>query len=145
MRQAEDPKMQRLAAEARDDRELQARWKADAPRQQRRLESKGWRFIARSPIGLGSWMHYEKGIRLLHSVRRMDDGKLWSHLSLSRADHVLPVWEQLRDVHWLLYPSLYGVQVCAPPSEHYTFYEVAHMWTCLDAYPLPDFTIGGAI
>ena len=137
--------VQALIESVKNDQEAIARWQADAPRQQRRLGQAGWYLTAKSPIGLGSWQHYDKGIRLLHAVMREPDGMLWSHMSLSRADRQLPSWEQLRDAHWLLYPALIGVQVCAPPSSHYNFAEVTHMWTCLDKSPVPDFRIAGAI
>lgn len=145
MQLAERPDVQAFVESVKSDREAMGRWQADAPRQQRRLEQAGWFFVAKSPIGLGSWQHYDKGVRLLHSVMRQPDGKLWSHMSLSRSDHQLPSWEQLRDTHWLLYPSLNGVVVCAPASQHYSLAEVMHMWTCLDGSPVPDFRIAGAI
>ncbi len=64
------PEVQAIVESARADTEAMERWRSDAPRQQRRLEQQGWDFVARSPIGLGSWEHRKKGVRLLHTVMR---------------------------------------------------------------------------
>lgn len=142
---AEDPVLQGIQATAAADEEAQARWRADAPRQQQRLERAGWYFVAASPVGLGAWQHHDKGIRLLHSVRRENDGLLWAQVSLSRTDHQLPAPGQLQDVHWLLYPSLIGIQVFMPPSQRYAFPELLHIWTCLDRSPVPVFRVTPAL
>lgn len=121
----------------------------DRPGQQRRLRSAGWqpnRQTADVVDGLGCWDNYRgHAMRLVHSLHRHEDGQVWAHLSVSLASQLLPSWEQLRDVQWLLYPDRAGVIVIAPGQEHYSIGEVAHVWTCLTATPFPDFRIAGAI
>ena len=72
---------------------------------------------------------------------------LWAHVSLShyRDKGLLPGWYDLRDLHWLLYPGDFGVQVVAPPSRHRSIAEVAHVFTRLDAPAVPDFGRFGGV
>jgi len=121
----------------------------DRPGQERRLTAAGWHLNAdrgECADGLGCW---DRGrapqTRLVHSLHRYGDGHVWAHLSVSQRTGLLPSWEQLRDVQWLLYPGEAGLIVVAPQEEHYSIGEVAHVWTCLTGSPLPDFRIAGAI
>jgi len=109
-----------------------------------RLILMGWEQIVEGGDGLGCWDH-PKGLRLIESSAVEEDGHVWSHLSVSRKDHWMPTWEQLRDVFRLVHPHLYGYVVIAPPDRHVNIAEVAHVWACLDSTvpPLPDFTRGG--
>jgi len=126
---------------------LQARLRVDAPEQERRLKAAGWQRAFDSATGLGGWGHPGKGLKVLHSLCREDDGSLWAHVSLSyhRESGRLPDWFELRDVHWLLYPEDFGVQVVAPPSRHRSIAEVAHLFTRLDAPAVPDFGRFGGV
>ena len=128
------------------DAELQARWRADRPAQERRLRSAGWRQAFETGCGAGGWGHLEKNLQLIHTVSRFEDGNLWAHMSLAvHASEELPGWGMLRDAHWLLYPGLPAVQVIVPPSRHVNIGEVAHAWTCLAGSVLPDFGKYGTI
>ena len=96
--------------------------------------------------GLGCWDRTRSiQTRLVHSLHRYPDGNVRAHLSVSHRLGTLPAWEQVRDVQWLVYPDKAGLIVVAPPDEHYSIGEVAHVWTCLTGSPLPDFRIAGAI
>lgn len=147
---AERAPLAEQAAEAfQADAEGMALLARDLPGQRRRLTAAGWKPNPASSAvvdGLGCWDNYRgHASRLVHSLHRHDDGQVWAHLSLSLASNLLPSWEQLRDVQWLLYPDQAGIVVIAPPSEHYSIGEVAHVWTCLTARVLPDFRIAGGI
>ena len=121
----------------------------DLPGQRARLRAAGWRpneQTAEVVDGLGCWDNYRgHARRLVHSLHRHEDGQVWAHLSLSLASQLLPSWEQLRDAQWLVYPGRAGIIVVAPAGEHYSIGEVAHVWTCLTARPVPDFRIAGGI
>ena len=121
----------------------------DRPGQECRLAAAGWHLNAdrgECVDGLGCWDRIRRPeMRLVHSLHRYDDGHVWAHLSVSQRSGLLPSWEQLRDVQWLLYPGEAGLIVVAPQDEHYSIGEVAHVWTCLTGSPLPDFRIAGAI
>jgi hypothetical protein len=130
-----------------NDEDLQARCRADAPEQARRLRAAGWRRAFEGTAGLGSWGHAGKDLKMIHSLHREDGGALWAHVSLSfYCDRGrLPGWYALRDLHWLLYPGDFGVQVVAPPSRHRSIAEVAHVFTRLDAPAVPDFGRFGGV
>lgn len=131
------------------DEGLQARYRADAPGQERRLRAAGWKRAFFGTAGLGGWGHAGGDLKMIHSLRREDDGGLWAHLSLSyyRDKGRLPGWYDLRDLHWLLYRGdlEFGVQVVAPPSRHRSIGEVAHLFTRLDAPAVPDFGRFGGV
>ena len=121
----------------------------DRPGQERRLAAAGWHVNpAGGPCadGLGCWDRTRAPqMRLVHSLHRYGDRPVWAHLSVSQRSGLLPSWEQVRDVQWLAYPDAAGLIVVAPPGEHYSIGEVAHVWTCLTGSPVPDFRIAGAI
>lgn len=129
------------------DEDLQARYRADAPGQERRLKSAGWVRAFEGTAGLGGWGHAGFNLKMIHSLHREDNGGLWAHVSLSyyRDPRRLPGWYDLRDLHWLLYPGDFGVQVVAPPDRHRSIGEVAHVFTRLDAPAVPDFGRFGGV
>jgi hypothetical protein len=121
----------------------------DRPAQELRLTAAGWHLNQDRGAcvdGLGCWGRVRPvRMRLAHSLHRYGDGHVWAHLSVSHRAGLLPSWEQVRDVQWLLYPGRAGLIVVAPPGEHYSIGEVAHVWTCLTGEPVPDFRVAGAI
>lgn len=133
------PEVAAVHAAALADAELQARLKADGPGQCTRLRRAGWVRTVEGGDGAGWFAHPGKGLKMIHSVSREPDGNLWGHFSVSRADGELAGWYQLRDMQWLLYPGLAGIQVVAPQDRHYSIGEVLHIWTCLTADVLPAF------
>lgn len=137
-----DPAVIAARAAHANDGEACARVEADRPYQHRRLAAAGFVCRLDGVDGAGTWDHVKRGIRIIHSVMREQDGQLWGHTSVSRRDEFMPTWEQVRDAHRLLYPDLAGVVVIPPADEHVNLSEVAHAWTCLTARPVPDFTQG---
>jgi hypothetical protein len=112
-------------------------------RQRARLERHRWRCVTEGADGLGRWVHRARGLGLVHSIAREQDGELWEHISLSRADGQLPDWEQTRDVfHEVAGDDALGIIVVPPRSEHVNIAEVTHVWRCLTRRPIPDFTRG---
>jgi hypothetical protein len=99
----DQPGVQAMREADMADDALTARWKADFAVQRTRLRRAGWVHVQSHPLGAGAWQHLPGGLRMLHSVGRWEDGRLWAHTSLSRADGKMPEWHQQRDVHWLLY------------------------------------------
>ena len=108
-----------------------------------RLEAKGWTCNVQGADGLGCWDHNHRGHRLIHSLAIEEDGEVWAHVSMSRRDRKLPTWEQLRDLWWLMYPDIVGMQLIVPHTEHVNINEVLHVWGCLTKIVVPDFTHGG--
>jgi hypothetical protein len=110
-----------------------------------RLTRHRWRCVTPGADGLGAWEHRARGLGLIHSVAIEADGQVWEHVSVSRADGVMPSWEQLRDVfREVCGDDALGVVVIPPKSEHVDIAEVAHVWRCLTRRPLPDFARGGS-
>ena len=102
-----------------------------------------WGPIYEGEDGLGAWRRTGKyGLRLIHSIAREDDGDVWTHLSLSRADKIMPTWEQTRDVWRLLFDQLVGVIVIPTADRHVSIAEVAHVWGDMSRPTVPDFTRG---
>lgn len=129
------------------DEDLQRRWREDSFAQHVRLRRAGWEHAFEGTAGLGGWGNGAADLKMIHSLHREDDGSLWAHVSLShyRDKGRLPGWYALRDLHWLLYPDLFAVQVVAPVSRHRSIAEVAHLFTRLDAPAVPDFGRFGGV
>lgn len=109
-----------------------------------RLRRHRWQQVTPGADGLGSWEHGARGLGLIHSVAVEQDGNVWEHVSVSRFDGEMPSWAQLRDTfREVSGDDALGVVVIPPKSEHVDIAEVAHVWRCLTARPLPDFTQGG--
>lgn len=144
--QLKRPEVAAAHAAALADAELQERWRADLAGQLTRLRRAGWVRVAEGGDGAGWFAHPERMLKLIHSVSREPDGNLWGHFSMSRAhSDDLPTWYDLRDMQWLLYPGLKGIQVVVPPDQHVSIEEVLHFWTCLTADVLPAFGRMGSI
>lgn len=102
-------------------------------------------FVLRaSPDGGGVWDNARRGLRLLCSIAREDDGRIWAHLSVSHRTHRMPTFAELRWVKEAIYPDRVALQVFPPESEWYTYdhpqaAEVLHLFVCLTERPTPDF------
>jgi hypothetical protein len=108
-----------------------------------RLANRRWKQVQRGADGLGLWRHGARQVALIHSVAYEQDGELWEHVSVSRADGEMPTWVQVRDVFRdVCGDDALGIIVVPPKSEHVNISEVAHVWRCVTKRPLPDFTQG---
>lgn len=88
-------------------------------------------------------MHGPRKLGMIHSVSYEQDGELWEHVSVSRRDGEMPMWEQVRDAFRdMCGDDALGIIVVPPKSEHVNIGEVAHIWRCVTKRPLPDFTQG---
>jgi hypothetical protein len=114
----------------------------DRAGQVRRLEAEGWVLRQENLDGLGIWDHNRWGLRIIHSVARELDGHAWAHVSVSTREGTMPTWLETRNAGWLMYPDRAGLIVVAPASAHVNLGEVAHVWYCLTASPVPDFSHG---
>jgi hypothetical protein len=139
------PEIRAALASVAADEGLQRHLVGERGEQKTRLAAAGWRLREPAVDGLGTWDHRRARLRLIHSLYREDDGLVWGHISLSSADGDLPGWYPLRNANWLVYPGRTGIVVVAPESRHVNISECAHIWTCLDGDPLPDFGKFGGI
>lgn len=101
-----------------------------------------WREIRRTIDGAA---YQAAGLRVIASVARELDGRLWLHVSCSRGSRI-PDWEDLRLVKDTFVGDRYAYQVF-PTREKYVNINpfVLHLWAPLEgAPPLPDFTRGGS-
>lgn len=77
------------------------------------------------------------------------DGKRWRHCSVSRRDHKLPTYEDLKHLKRLCVgDDKTAYQVFPPKDRHIDIagpkgVEVLHLWCCLDGDVTPDFARGG--
>lgn len=122
-----------------DDAEAEAAAMPRLPRGWERLVAAGPAWDLRSP---GNPHH---GLRVLMSVGRESDGRLWQHVSVSHPKR-MPGWEDLQLVKGLFIGERYAYQVHPPKEAHYTLAgpgrmsRVLHLWAPLEGDPpLPDF------
>lgn len=85
-------------------------------------------------------------LRVLASVARERDGKLWLHLSLSRRDRQMPRWDDIQLMRTIFAPKDAHGYMCFPPESEYVHspgpgisVEVLHIFYALNHRPLPDF------
>lgn len=99
-----------------------------------------WREVERCEDGAAYASTH--GLRVIFSEEQ-HEGKRWLHLSCSLA-HRLPEWHELRDVKNLFIgPEKVAIQVLPKESMYVNIHPyVLHLWCCLDADVLPDFTKG---
>ena len=109
-----------------------------------RLRSHGWYRRQRGGDGFGLWDDPKRKLRLIHSCCWEEDGNLWEHVSFSQSEGVMPGWELTQTLfHEVAGDEALGIIVIAPKSQHVNIAEVSHVWRCMTAKPLPDFTHGG--
>lgn len=100
-----------------------------------------WQLLDRTPDGI-TCLH-KSGLKVLLSGSKEDDGLLWMHLSASR-ERLVPNWEQLVTVKELfLGAEAMAVQVFPRRANYINIHRFClHLWCCLDADPVPDFSSG---
>jgi len=83
------------------------------------------------------------GLRVLLSVAPEKDGNVWMHASCSREDR-LPSWDDIKEMKDLFVGTQRtAIQVLPPEAEYVNQHpNVLHLWSCLTADVLPDFTRG---
>lgn len=103
----------------------------------------GWVLLDGSQDG-ARYFHTAFQLMVILSGATEQDGRRWLHLSCSHQARI-PTWRELREVKDVFIGrDRYAYQVL-PPDAHYVNINprVLHLWHCLDADPLPDFTQGG--
>lgn len=106
----------------------------------KRLPS-AWRVVFKSLDGVHC--KSRSGMQAILSGSKELDGRLWMHLSISR-ERLVPNWEQLVDCkNIFLGKDVIAVQVFPREADYVNIHRfVLHLWQCLDADPVPDFTHG---
>jgi len=105
-----------------------------------RILPASWEMVQRSEDGAA--FRSADGRVVILSGSREQDGNRWLHVSMSRADR-LPSWEDLRECKELFIGDRVAVQVFPRKAEYVNIHpNVLHLWSCLDAEILPDFTRG---
>ena len=96
-------------------------------------------------LALPDGKRYESfyGLRVIMSGAIEQDGKKWIHVSLSRKSR-MPTYKDITVVKRLFIGAdKKALQVLEPESEHANIHPFClHLWHCVDADPLPDFTHG---
>ncbi len=105
-----------------------------------------WRMVDRFPGGAA---FVRGGLKVLLSVMRYSDMRIWTHVSVSghtpRGRWLLPSWEDLKRVkNDFIGPDRYAYQVLPAQKAYVSDNEyVLHLFSLLDGEPaLPDFTSG---
>jgi hypothetical protein len=105
-----------------------------------RIWPSGWKLLQRSADGYAA-QHVRQ--TLIVSDAREGDGKVWRHLSLCGHGR-LPTWGELVEAKELFCGTdAKAVQIIPPRSQYVNINpDTLHLFVCLDADPLPDFTSG---
>lgn len=105
-----------------------------------------WRLIDKFPGGAA---FVRGGLKVLMSVMRYSDMRIWVHVSVSghtpRGRWLLPDWEDLKRVkNEFIGPDRYAYQVLPAQKDYVNDNEyVLHLFSLLDGEPaLPDFRSG---
>jgi hypothetical protein len=82
-------------------------------------------------------------LKVIAEVELHDGNRLWLHASVSinsgKEQGILPTYRELTLVKDIVIgPQLKAFQVFAPEAEHYSEYEVLHLWAPLGFDPLDD-------
>lgn len=101
---------------------------------------------------LGPWVYTQIGARrmtglgVICTARVERDGRRWMHVSCSRRDR-LPDWEDLKLVKRVFIGAeRLAVQVLPREADYVNINaRVMHLWSCLEADPVPDFRVEGQI
>jgi hypothetical protein len=89
---------------------------------------------------------HPSGLAALVSVLVEQDGEQWLHVSISRPDRMPTYTDLVMAKRDLVGRFRKAIQVFAPESEHVSVHNYClHLWCCLTADPLPDFTRGNKI
>ena len=106
-----------------------------------------WKLASRTLDG-GAWTRWlpQQGelLSVIASMAVEADGQPWLHLSVA-GRRELPDYYRLCEIkdEWAG-PAAKAIEVHAPAAEHVNIHPLCrHLWVCLGADPLPDFTRGG--
>jgi hypothetical protein len=89
--------------------------------------------------------HKHDSVSVLLSCAQQLDGKAWLHVSVARRNRLPPSWELMVEVKDLFIgPDRTALQVMPPRAKWVNIHPgCLHLWHCLDAEVVPDFTAGG--
>lgn len=86
--------------------------------------------------------NHRDGVRVIREVFMNDDGHVWMHLSVSlkgMTKIVPPPWDVMSRVkRQFVGDDRSAYQIHPPAIEHFSAYEVLHLWCPLDYRPIPD-------
>jgi hypothetical protein len=106
---------------------------------------RGWRMVEEREDGAAYEHDAISGKKVvILSITEEADGKEWMHASISRRNR-LPDYNDLVELkNIFIGPHRKAVQIFPPMLEHVDIHKFClHLWACLGADPLPDFTRGG--
>jgi hypothetical protein len=110
----------------------------------------GWRREQLDDNGAGAQWRSRNGLVVIESVLRYGDGRLWHHVSYSRAGRLPDHADTLAVRRAFIGESREAYSVWPPRARYVNEHPFClHLWACLDAPPdgavLPDFRIVGTV
>lgn len=97
-----------------------------------------------SPVLNPDYTAYERadGLRVIVTSNRERDGKMWLHVSYSRADRVLDYNDTVEVKRRFCGDFRYAIAVFPPKSKWINDHpNCLHLWSALEGFPLPDFRV----
>jgi hypothetical protein len=91
---------------------------------------KGWLTIKDSEVGFA--VMSPKGLKVISSVGKKEDGRVWQHVSVSRKDNKLPTHDEMCLVKKEFIGDKYAYAVFPPEEFYVNKGPVLHLWCCLD-------------
>lgn len=142
IRSAADEAEARYQAEDDEVRALRASYFSTGFKAGNRAASK-WQQRQIPANGVVCVVNKHTGRKVLLSVGRESDGRVWVHASISRQDRATPTYDDLKLLHQVFLRGRLAYQVFAPPDEHYDNPhggDVLHLFAPLTgSRPTPDF------
>jgi len=95
--------------------------------------------------GLDGYMYESKskGLVVIQSVTKEQDGKQWVHTSYSRKNRIPSYEDTLFIKKNFIGDDLKAIMIFPEKKEHVNIHPFClHLWFCLDSDGLPDFTHG---
>lgn len=89
------------------------------------------------------YQNQSSGLKVIQSIAYEQDLKRWIHTSYSRRSR-MPTYKDTQFIKkWFIGEDKKAIMVFPKKIEHVNIHEFClHLWTCLEADPLPDFTQG---
>lgn len=113
-----------------------------------RILPAGWRLHQGGKAGDDGAVYIHGGLRLsvIVSFARETDGKRWGHFSIAHPDRE-PTWQWIREAKDLFVGRHQkAIMVLPGEAEYINIHKNCfHLFWCLDADSLPDFTMGNSL
>lgn len=102
----------------------------------------GWTLLKVKDDGF-MWFNLNKGLTVISSIAKEQDGKTWLHVSFSRKSRIPDYKDIVLIKRLFIGDNNQAIQVFPKKKDHVNIHPYClHLWHCIDGCCLPDFTQG---